>query len=84
MRFPKIIEEELDETCEVVKGKRHWHILVRGKLAAIFPLGGGNDRTATGTLNVRASIRRAKQGVYGRPGRVPMPLDGAQEAHRPR
>lgn len=82
--LPKIIADELDESCEVVKGKRHWHILVSGRLAAIFPKGGATEGSQRANLNVRADIRRAKQGLYGRAGRVPMPLDTAQEAHRPR
>lgn len=84
MRLPKIIADELDDSCEVVKGTRHWHILVNGRLAAIFPMGGATEGSQRANLNVRGDIRRAKQGLYGRRGRVPVPDERAQEAHRPR
>ena len=57
---PKI--REALEACglpwEVTPGRRHQHVRIAGRLAAVIPWNGGPDRTKFGNLNVIAQIRR--------------------------
>jgi hypothetical protein len=61
MKLPRIIQDELDRApgrWVIEDGKKHLHILIDGRLAAIWPKNGGTDRAPRGSLNIRAQIRR--------------------------
>ena len=65
MRIPRLIEEELARIpgrWKLEHGGGHAHILVDGRLAAILPLGGGNEKDRRSMLNARAQIRRTAAG----------------------
>jgi hypothetical protein len=66
MRLPKIIETALQDTglpFEVVRGSRHHHIRVAGRLVGILPTHGSAEASPRALRNTVAQIRRAARGV---------------------
>ena len=59
-RLPISIRHELDgRQWGWRNGRKHWHLIVDGKMVAIWPKGGGAEKDGFHFLNARAHLRRA-------------------------
>lgn len=51
---------------EFIHGRRHWKILINGRLAAVWPHGKAAADMSQGTKKMAAQLRRAARGEYSR------------------